>query len=145
MQIVNELFNKLYASLTGYWVSEMLFEPFEQAIQRGMHPTSVAEPIRCNTNILHSGLNTGKIPQEKLPGEFLGGTQQVWDSLRGFPFLSKKVFFQFSLISVHCAIVLVIENFSSERSHWLDMACDYFVKIFKFLKFRQQSYNLIAF
>lgn len=123
----------------------MLFEPFEQAIQRGMHPTSIPEPIRCNTNVLHSGLNTGKIPQEKLPREVFGGTQQVWDSLRGFPFLSKKDFFQLRLISVHCAIVLVIENFSSERSHWLDMACDYFVKIFEFLKFRQQSYNLIAF
>lgn len=99
---------------TRYGVPEVLFEPSEQAIQRGVNSSSVPEPIGGDTDILYPWFDTGKIPQEELPREFFSCAHKVRDPLWSLPFFRLQNFFQFCLHSVYSSVVLVIENLSRE-------------------------------
>lgn len=99
-----------------------------------MYSAPISEPIRCHTDVLHTGLNTRKIPQEELPREIFCSTHEIRNSLRVFPFLCKKQLFQLGFDAVHGAVVFVIENFSNKRRHGLNEPRDDLIKIFKFLK-----------
>ena len=108
-----------------------------------MNSSSISESVRGYTDVLYTGLNTGKIPQEELPREFLGCAQKVRDSLWSLSFLRKKNLFQFGLDSVHCSVVFVVENLSGKRRHRLNMPRDDLVKVFKFLTSQNSSYSFV--
>ena len=99
-----------------------------------MYSAPISEPIRCHTDVLYTGLNTRKIPQEKLPREIFCSIHEIRNSLRVFPFLRKKQLFQLGFDAVHGAVVFVVENFSNKRRHGLNEPRDDLIKIFKFLK-----------
>ena len=109
-----------------------------------MYSAPISEPIRCHTDILHTGLNTRKIPQEKLPREVFCSTHEVRNSLRVFPFLRKQQLFQLGFDAVHGAVVFVVENFSNKRRHGLNEPRDDLIKIFKFLQSKLQYSKFIA-
>lgn len=79
-----------------------------------MHSSSIPESVRGHTDVLYPGLDTGKIPQEELPWEFLACAQKVRDSLWCFLFLHMKNLFQLRFNSVHRSVVLVVKNFASK-------------------------------
>ena len=109
-----------------------------------MYSAPISEPIRCHTDVLHTRLNTRKIPQEKLPREVLCSTHEVRDSLRAFAFLRKQQLFQLGFDAVHGAVVFVVENFSNKRRHGLNEPRDDLIKIFKFLQSKLQYSKFIA-